>query len=212
MMFENLPYPDDKSSFLKQQDVLDYLAKYAEGLSIKLNHKVYLVSRVADYSGLPDCIIQHSAHVSEITEDGVKTTDGKELKEIDTIISCLNLVAITFPLFECQVRMALAFALEKTPLPSQDELEKYEEAWMERQRQRDLGLDRFHKLSSQQWPYFHEINSYAIRPYKLEYIKLLSELYTYCWNDKKKSSLDFKGVNFNVDYENYTFTVEQKNR
>lgn len=46
------------------------------------------MSRVADYSGLPDCIIQYSEHVSEITEDGVKTTDGKELKEVGTIVFC----------------------------------------------------------------------------------------------------------------------------
>lgn len=50
---------------------------------------------------------------------------------IQLFFSGLNLVAITFPLFECQVRMALAFALGKTELPSQRELENFEDEWME---------------------------------------------------------------------------------
>ncbi|CAB3407091.1 unnamed protein product [Caenorhabditis bovis] len=211
--------------------------------------KITLISRKATYPELPENIKQISQHVTQVTESGCIAEDGSEyysdaiivctgyfykfpflsdnilqLKENDQLVSPLfehvvhvkyptslffiglNLVTITFPLFEYQIEMALNFATGVAKIPERVELEEFEQKQLEHQKSRGLLPRFYHLLQHDQWEYMRrlaKLGNFSEWPY----MRTIEKIVIYLQDERKKNVQGYKNINFELSSDSTDFNV-----
>ncbi|EGT37800.1 hypothetical protein CAEBREN_08226 [Caenorhabditis brenneri] len=118
----------------------------------------------------------------------------------------LNLVTITFPLFEYQVKMALAFATGTAPIPDRQILIDYERNQIEHQKSRGLETRFYHLLQNEQWDYLRriaKIGGFEEWPY----MKTIENITQYLHEQRKSNVIGYKNINFKLSDDGMDYEV-----
>uniref|UniRef100_A0A1I7UIU1 Flavin-containing monooxygenase n=2 Tax=Caenorhabditis tropicalis TaxID=1561998 RepID=A0A1I7UIU1_9PELO len=118
----------------------------------------------------------------------------------------LNLVTITFPLFEYQVKMALAFATGKAPIPDRNTLIDYEKNQIEHQKSRGLETRFYHLLNVEQWDYLKRIAKLGCFE-EWKYMKTIESITQYLHEQRKSNVIGYKNINFELSNDGMSYEV-----
>ncbi|CCD66216.1 Flavin-containing monooxygenase [Caenorhabditis elegans] len=118
----------------------------------------------------------------------------------------LNLVTITFPLFEYQVKMALSFATGRAPIPDRKMLIDYEKNQIEHQKSRGLAVRFYHLLQSEQWEYLARIAKLGNFD-EWPYMKTIENITTYLQEKRKSNVIEYKNINFKLSEDGMDYEV-----
>uniref|UniRef100_A0A8R1HIG5 Flavin-containing monooxygenase n=1 Tax=Caenorhabditis japonica TaxID=281687 RepID=A0A8R1HIG5_CAEJA len=118
----------------------------------------------------------------------------------------LNLVTITFPLFEYQIQMALAFATGKAPIPDREVLLDFEKNQIEHQKQRGLDTRFYHLLQNEQWEYLARIAKLG-QFEEWPFMKTIENITTYLQETRKSDVIGYKNINFELSEDQMDYKV-----
>ncbi|KAF1768504.1 hypothetical protein GCK72_000316 [Caenorhabditis remanei] len=118
----------------------------------------------------------------------------------------LNLVTITFPLFEYQVKMALAFATGGAEIPDKNVLIDYERNQIEHQKTRGLETRFYHLLQSEQWEYLARIARLGNFD-EWPYMKTIENITQYLHEQRKSNVIGYKNINFKLSEDGMDYEV-----
>ncbi|CAI2312056.1 unnamed protein product [Caenorhabditis sp. 36 PRJEB53466] len=118
----------------------------------------------------------------------------------------LNLVTITFPLFEYQAKLALSFATGRAPIPDRQTLIDFEANQIEHQKSRGLEVRFYHLLQNEQWEYLRRIAKLG-RNEEWPYMKTIEKITTYLQELRKINVIGYKNINFELTEDGMEYRV-----
>ncbi|CAD6184244.1 unnamed protein product [Caenorhabditis auriculariae] len=120
----------------------------------------------------------------------------------------LNLVAITFPLFEYQVKMALGFVTGRAPIPEKEKLQSWENEQLEHQATRGLDQRFYHLLQAEQWDYMARLSRIG-RFEDWDYLQTMKKIFDYLFSERRENVVGYKNIDFVLNENLTDFRVKR---